>query len=868
MEIYRQNFSQITIDRITQVVKDNPAISRRQLSIQVCQWLDWKSPNGEYKEASCRKSLLYLADKGVINLPESSKKKLFIATSSVDPESFFEEPKISCDLKEAGVIELVPIKSGDRKTSAIWKDMMNRFHYLKAKPLCGAQIRYLIKSSIYGLLGGISFSAASLKLRARNTLLDWSDAACHKNIHLVVNNSRFLIMPNVKIPNLASHVLSKCVTIVPKDWQERYNYSPVVFETFVDPTRYKGICYHAANWQEIGQTAGRTDGFANGKKSMGKKTILIFPLRNDWKEILKQTPEVGLGERIGIENPKRWSENEFGTIELYDNRLKERLYTLAEDFAEHPREQTPEACKGSKAKIKAAYRFFDNKRIDMQTILKPHTEASVKRIKHHKIVLAPQDTSTLQYTTHRTTKDLGPTNSRKDKSIGLLLHDTVAFTVKGTPLGVLDAQVWARNPEHIGKSKDRNKLPIEEKESFKWIKSYRAVAQVQAICPDTQLVCMGDRESDIYELFLETEKHPDGPKLLIRAERSRNRKVEQKHLWDIVSEQAIAGYNTVDVPRRGSQPAREAKLAVRFLEVKLEPPKKSRLPSITVWAVFASEVEYATDVKSPLEWMLLTTIEVINFQQAIEKLQWYTVRWCIEVYHRTLKSGCNIEERLLNTAKRIKACLAIDMVIAWRIYWLDKQARETPDAPCNDFFNEDECQILQALAATSEKNYSKTKAAHEAPLALINKITEEPCETQKNIVNKNNEALANEHVQTATTDKSEASVDIKKKAMQSEINKEKFRTTSLDNNTSGKEAIPKKSDKLRNPIFFMPTLLQAIELIASLGGWIKRRDYPYPGTTTLWRGLTRLPDMVKGYELYRSVEQINAHMYPQQRAGP
>jgi len=330
----------------------------------------------------------------------------------------------------------------------------------------------------------------------------------------------------------------------------------------------------------------------------------------------------------------------------------------------------------------------------MNTLLRPHVEASLQRIKAHRVVLAVQDTTTLNYTADPATDGLGPINTKGHSGVGLALHDTMAFTTEGTPLGLLDVQCWARDPEHAGKRERRHDLPIEEKESIKWLKSYRAVAELQELCPETMLVSVGDREADIYELFYEAQQDPSGPKFLIRAQRTRNRKVDQVHLWDRLPGEPVVGFQEIYVPRKGPRPARTAKLAVHCAKVKINPPNRKQLPPVTVWAVYAREIDYSSEVKSPIEWMLLTTVEVCNFEEAAERLAWYACRWGIEVYHRTLKSGCRIEDRRLNNADRIEACLAIDLVVAWRIYWLTKQGRETPDIPCDIFLSEDEWKAL------------------------------------------------------------------------------------------------------------------------------------------------------------------------------
>jgi hypothetical protein len=340
-----------------------------------------------------------------------------------------------------------------------------------------------------------------------------------------------------------------------------------------------------------------------------------------------------------------------------------------------------------------AYRFFQNPKVSMDIILNAHTEATIERIKQEHIVLVPQDTTQLNYTTHPLTEGLGPLNTAKDKTIGLLLHDTLAFTPEGTPLGIIQAQCWARDPKQMGKRYIRKDLPIEQKESMKWLKSFRKVSQIQKLCPNTQLVNIGDREADIYELFLEAIQE-GAPKLLVRAEKSRKRKVEQEYLWDYMIRQEIMVSHKIHVPRQGSRAERDSWLDMRFAEVTLNPVKGYKTP-ITVWLVYAVEqAKFTPAGAEPLEWMLITTLEVKSAEDAIEKVDWYKRRWGIEVYHRTLKSGCRIEDRQLEEADRLETCLGVDMVVAWRIQYMTMLAREKPDEPCTSVFKDDEWKAL------------------------------------------------------------------------------------------------------------------------------------------------------------------------------
>jgi hypothetical protein len=303
----------------------------------------------------------------------------------------------------------------------------------------------------------------------------------------------------------------------------------------------------------------------------------------------------------------------------------------------------------------------------------------------------------LNYSTHPATENLGPIGSQKDGVVGLIVHDTMAFSVEGTPLGLLDVQCWARDAKEFGKKHQRKQRSIEEKESYKWLRSFKSVAEAQRHCPNTTLISMGDREADIYELFHLALQDTKGPQLLVRAEQDRLLEDGQGHLWSLVASQPEAGIQEIHVPRRGAVPARVARLEVRFADVMLKPPKgKSQYGCLKVWAGLAREIDVPAGIV-PLCWMLLTTCRVAAFDDATEKLAWYTKRWGIEVYHKTLKSGCKIEERQLGDADSIEACLAIDMVVAWRIYHMTKLGREVPDVPCTIFCEEDDWKALTSF---------------------------------------------------------------------------------------------------------------------------------------------------------------------------
>jgi hypothetical protein len=699
MWVASQWFSPEVIGRIRATVEQEPTLSRRALSRQVCQWMDWRDDLGRPREVGCRKALLELQRRGVIKLPVCQEVENFGAKAA-KPPAVPEVAVVQCSLAELGDVRVVPVSSRYSKASAQWRGMLEAYHYLGSGPLCGAQIRYLIESPSFGLLGAMSFSAATRRLKSRDEFIEWSESARLSNLQYVVCNSRFLIVPSVEVPHLASHVLSISLRRLRDDWQQKYGYAPVLVETFVDGSRFDGTCYRAANWKWLGQTAGRTEGYRNGTLSTGKKEVFIYRLYRHWKRILCQEPQDRLVLRNGRGEAEDWVEEEFAGARIYDERLRQRLYTMTRDFFSQPGALIPEACEGSQAKTKAAYRFLDNERVGMEPLLRGHVEATAARMREQEVVLAVQDTATLNYMAHPATKGLGPINTKGDRGVGLILHDTLAFTPDGTPLGLLDVQCWARRQEEAGKTARRKQLPIEQKESFKWLRSYRATAEVQQLCPQTMVVSVGDREADIHELFWEAQKTEGGPQLLVRSERGRNRKVltenEQAFLWEKMPSVELAGSMEAHLPRRGSRPARIATLEVRYAPVTLKPPQRKREPQppVQAWAVYALERNPPPEATSAVEWMLLTTVEVSSFEQALERLDWYGCRWNIEIYHRVLKSGCRIEDRQLNDAEKIESCLAIDLVVGWRIFWLVKQGRETPELPCTVFFNDDEWRVL------------------------------------------------------------------------------------------------------------------------------------------------------------------------------
>lgn len=399
---------------------------------------------------------------------------------------------------------------------------------------------------------------------------------------------------------------------------------------------------------------------------------------------------------LGGQCHAQWAAKEFAHAQLPDQRLVKRLLSLATDFAEHPTAPIPQAC-GCWGKAKGAYRFFDNDSVQPAAILDSHVQAAVQRVRGHPVVLAAQDTTTLNYSTHPQTRGLGPISNNREKTIGLFLHSTLALTPTGQPLGLLHARTWARSARSFGRSSNvRNHTPRAHKESQKWMDSFLACQAVARQCPQTTLVNVADREGDLYDLFAQALAPTPGPPvhLLVRSQHNRQVAHPQKYLWEWLAAQRVSAWLKVQVPRKDGQPGRVAILAIRFARVTLQPPcLKEDQPPLTVWAVEARETR-PPKVGKAICWRLLTTLPVETVAAAVEKVRWYALRWKIEVLHKILKSGCKIEQRQLETVARLERVLMVDLVVAWRVLSLCQAARQTPQALASYWLNDQEWRAL------------------------------------------------------------------------------------------------------------------------------------------------------------------------------
>lgn len=605
------------------------------------------------------------------------------------------------ELKELGEITLVELSGRSDPNFAIWKSMMEESHYLHTAKLIGEQIKYLIKSSVYGWIGGLCFSSASWKIELRDERLGLIEEERAEKLKKIICNSRFLILPEYGVKNLASYVLSLSLKRLSVDWESKYKIQAELVESFVDSERFSGACYKASNWILLGQTKGRGRNDRYHKNEVSKKYIFVYELRKGvlGPAIEREEPE---------EEERDWVDEEYEDVQFSNQAKKKRAKTLIRDFFSKPASPIPLICEGA-AKLKGAYRFFSDKKVLPQDILAPHIKQTIERAKDHEVVLSVNDTTSFNLSSHSSTSGLGCLSSGEGE-LGYLLHDTILFTTEGVPLGVLDAQTWSREVSEHGKRKERRKKPIEEKESYKWIKSLEAMSKVRKEAPEVMFVNVGDREADIYELF-ETSKIL-GEKFVVRSSQNR-RTTECQKVWDLVENTNVSGKMKVIVKDKDKK-SREAELEIRFMEVTIPSPKDIKAKSeITIWAISAKEISSSDKVES-LHWKLFTNIEVTEFAQSCEKVKWYSKRFGVETYHRILKSGRRSEDKRLGSLDRLERCLSIDMIAAWRLMYLTMSGRKTPEVPSDFFFNKDEIEVLKILKYGSDYETSDPMPLNES----------------------------------------------------------------------------------------------------------------------------------------------------------
>lgn len=718
-----------SVGLITDWLTSNKDGTRCELARAMCERLGLRDGKGALQKASTLKALRDLEAEGRWTLPPvlSRGPARWIPRQlghAVPPAQGVPQ---RIELIEG--LDLIEVQSDDDERFRIWNELMLREHPLQDCRLVGRQLRYLIGSA-HGWLGGIGFGSSALYLQSRDQWIGWDEQQRGEHQQRVINMTRYLIRKSVRCENLASHVLGQCSRRVARDYQARYGIEPWLMETFVDREEYAGTCFQAANWLCVGQTQGRG---RNGSKKEGKsiKDVYLYPLRSDFRAQMgvREKAVEPLSLESGLES-EQWAEQEFGGCELGDERSTAQLVKVAQNKGRQPSGSYARACGGNRHQLKNYYRLMnkDRDQLTSDAWLHGHREETIRRMANEKTALVIQDTMDLNFSTRVHCENLGQigTNQMGAKSKGLKMHSALALNTQGMPLGVLRVQPWA--PEAADKNIHRNDLPIEMKESYRWVQTYEDVVAVAMRIPQTHVICVGDRESDIFELFEQRLRQDRRVDILVRVQHNRCLDGQKEKLFEYIRQGRPDGQVSIAVPRQREKkgkpskagqtalPARTAQVEVRFREVTICAPQtpllKDKQP-IRLFAVYLFEKNPPPGAAA-IQWLLLTSIEVCSLKQAMKCVRWYCLRWRIEEWHRVLKSGCRILEHQNHTAEVLSRTITLDAVIAWRIMVLALLGRELPELPCNLLFNSWECAALQLLAQ-KKSPYPLEKPSSSSP---------------------------------------------------------------------------------------------------------------------------------------------------------
>ena len=657
-------------------------LSRTALAREFCLREGWTGGAGRPCLASARKLLPRLAGELGVRLPEAEAPA---CDPHAGPAPDYPDISVECGLGELGALSLEPVQGAEERRR--WQAMMAAHHPQGWRRPPGGQVLYRVRSARFGVLGGIGFAASGVQLGPRDRVIGWSADARVANIGRVVCNHRFLLLPGVRVRGLASRVLRLAAGRIADDWSASCGVRPVLAQSFTGPGQ-SGLSYRAAGWKCCPEPA-------SGRRSGVRRAVWLRPLAAGWREDLRREPQRVLGWSGLMYCEGGWAEREYGRSPHPDGRVRRRIAQMGAAWLQRPGERLPSIFPG-RAEQTAAYRLLSNDAVTMEHILDSHFEQTVERCRAERLVLAVQDTTTLNYDGLSATSGLDGLGGGGKGSLGILAHVGVAVNAAGRPLGMFAADADFRRADG--------------KDSVRWLAGLERAQELARACPDSRVVAVCDREGDFWELISRAREL--GAALLVRASRGTKRRVApagggEADLWEHVLATEPVGGRRIEVPACGGPNRRKrriARLTLRCAPVELLAPKE-RAGEAPLRMIAVSALEEAPPAKAgkkkrkPLHWMLLTTEGRADLDTACDVLRWYELRWRIERFFHALKVGTRIEDRRLDEADDLRKCLAFDAVTAFRVWDLSELARERPGDPADWHVAGCDIRALCALAA-------------------------------------------------------------------------------------------------------------------------------------------------------------------------
>ena len=691
MQIGLRTFSPATTCWLGEALADGE-LSRSALARELCRREGWLNAKGEPCAASARKALPRLASALGLPLPAPVRQPPGPRPPST---AAVPQPSFRGSIQRLGPLCLQRIDSAADRS--IWHSMLDACHPLGIGRAPGTRVSYLLRSPRHGVLGGLSFVAAALRLPPRDRYIGWNWRARNAHLRHLCCNDRFLLLAGVRVPHLASHVLSRAAQQLRADWLAAAGAEPLLLETCVDAA-YRGTSYLAAGWQRLAEpTAGRPPGSGAGPRA--PKTVWLRPLQRRARIRLAKEPPRPPGAFPGWEpRPgQHWTVREFERSDHYDRRVRERLLRMAKAWDSAPGSDLPTVFPDRNGRD-AAYRLLNSAKVTMDDILQPHRESTAERCALEGSVLLVQDTTTLNYSGLRDcTPGLGPLGGNSRGKDGMLVHAGLVLAEGGRALGVFWLRPWARLEELKHYTGGR------KKESRRWLEGFEEAAVLGQACPGTRVVTVCDREGDIFALLRRQAARAAEAGLLVRSNKARQRQVLtatgheplERHMRSL---EPLVRERVVRVAARGGRhrrDEREARTEVRAERVRLRAPRGRGEP-VEMQAVLVSEPQPPPGEKG-LEWLLLSSDGEATARDALLTVRRYERRWLIEQYFRVLKSGTRLLARRLREAASLESCLAFEAVHAWKVFDIGRMARDRPQAPARESFSAVEREVINKL---------------------------------------------------------------------------------------------------------------------------------------------------------------------------
>lgn len=385
-----------------------------------------------------------------------------------------------------------------------------------------------------------------------------------------------------------------------------------------------------------------------------------------------------------MSNNHDWIQQEFNNINFSDPRLNKRFFKIAEELSDRPADSIHSAT-ADWASSKATYRFFDNHDVDSSKILEPHFSSTAWRCSSYKKVIIAQDTTYIDFTKHQKTTGLGRSFKSHGKDIkGVCMHSGLVMSPTGLPLGLSYNKLWTRKESKLSEHK-RTSLPIQLKESSRWIE---CMSKSKELLNVEQIIIVSDREGDIHEAF--ENSYDLGVDVVIRSNHDRKLDSELK-ISEELSLLPSQGKHSVIIPGNGSRKEVKTNLEIKFKKIELSSRPNGQVShqnrhrnNIEIYVVDAS------DIKNDLNWRILTTLPVEKLEDAKEVLNYYKMRWTVELYFKMLKTGCTIEDCRLGEGGKLVKYISLMSVIAWKLFWMTYISRINPNINCENILMESE----------------------------------------------------------------------------------------------------------------------------------------------------------------------------------